>query len=261
MNFHLYLKNAEAYCSCMNIYSQQNNDLLHTEGKINREYILKIRDLPPEDKPRERLLKYGPQALSVNELLSVILTTGTKKEGVLSMTQRIIREYGEKSVMYEVSARKMSHNLNIPVIKACQIVACSELGKRFYRKDGGGLPLIRTAKDVYEYFHDMHNLSKEHLRGIYLNTHNRIIHDEVISIGTINANLVHPREVFRPAIEYGAAAIILAHNHPSHESKPSSMDIEITKQLIKVGNLIGINILDHVIITKNTFESINVNYL
>ena len=106
----------------------------------------------------------------------------------------------------------------------------------------------------------MRNLPKEHLRGLYLNSHNRVIRDEVISIGTINSNMIHPREVFRPAIESNAAAVILAHNHPSGEVTPSEEDIEITKQLVQAGKIMGISLLDHVIITKDAFASISANH-
>ncbi|MCX6718909.1 MAG: hypothetical protein NTZ38_00835, partial [Candidatus Taylorbacteria bacterium] len=116
------------------------------------------------------------------------------------------------------------------------------------------------AKDAYEYLQDMRNLPKEHLRGLYLNSHNRVIRDEVISIGTINSNMIHPREVFRPAIESNASAVVLAHNHPSGEAVASPEDIEITKQLIQAGKILGISLLDHVIITKDAFSSIEANY-
>ena len=106
----------------------------------------------------------------------------------------------------------------------------------------------------------MKSIKKEHFRGLYLNSHNRIIHDEVISIGTINTNIVHPREVFRPAIEYSAAALVLAHNHPSNIAIPSAQDIEITNQLIEAGKILGIHILDHVIITKDGYKSISAQY-
>jgi DNA repair protein RadC len=243
----------------MERYTLKDNDAVVSEMQ-GREYVLKMRDMPQEDKPREKLLKQGPATLSVFELLAVVLNTGTKKEGVLQMSQRIIKEYGDKSLVAETNPGRMAKDLEIPVIKSCQIVACCELGRRFYQKGGGGLTLIRTAKDVFEYLTDMRNLPKEHLRGIYLNTHNRVIHDEVISIGTINSNIVHPREVFRPAIEYGAAAVVLAHNHPSGNPKPSPMDVEITEQLVAAGKIIGINVLDHVVISKEKFESVNVNY-
>ena len=106
----------------------------------------------------------------------------------------------------------------------------------------------------------MHSLPKEQFRGIYLDTHNRVIHDEVISIGTINTNIVHPREVFRPALEYGSVAVVLAHNHPSGIVTPSTADIEVTKQLVQAGRIIGIHVLDHVIITKDGFQSIAIDY-
>lgn len=252
-------KKREDYNLCMNTYRVKDNDVI-VHASPMRQYVLKMRDLPEEDKPREKLLKNGPASLSINELLSVVLNTGTKKEGVLSMSQRIIKEYGEKSLLTETNPNRITKDLDIPLLKACQIVACGELGRRFYQKGGGGLTLIRTAKDVYDYLVDMRSLSREHLYGLYLNTHNRVIHDEVISIGTINSNIVHPREVFRPAIEYGAVAVVLAHNHPSGNSKPSTMDMEITKQLVEAGKIVGINVLDHVIITADKFESVNVNY-
>jgi DNA repair protein RadC len=239
-------------------YTLKDNNLF-LDGSI-REYVYKIRDLPLDRKPREKLIKQGPESLSVQELLAVILNVGSKSEDVLTMSHRIIREYGEKSIVSEKNPEKLSNDLNIPIIKACQIIACGEMGRRFNYKDKFGSTVIRNARDVFDYLYDMRSLPKEHLRGLYLNSHNRIIHDEVISIGTINVNIAHPREVFRPAIEYSSGAIVLAHNHPSGVCTPSAQDIEITEQLIKAGKIIGINILDHVIITKDSFVSIKSNY-
>ncbi len=244
------------------IYKIKDTDLLlshDTQGEL-KEYILKIHDLPLDSQPRQKLMNVGPEMLNLQELVAVVLNVGTRAEGVLEMSNRIMREYGEKSIFAEKDAVKLASDLNIPVMKACQIIACGELGRRFYEKNSSGFTTIRTAKDAYEYLRDMHNLPKEHLRGLYLNSHNRIIHDEVISIGTINSNIVHPREVFRPAIEYSAVAIVLAHNHPSGTALPSAQDIEITEQLIQAGKIIGINILDHVIVTKDSFVSIKANY-
>lgn len=243
-------------------YTLSNHDLLLTEdapGTI-KHYVLKIKDMPSEDKPRERLSKYGPSSLSVPELIAVLINTGTKKEDVMSMSSRIIKEYGEQSLSRQSDPAKLARDTGIPLHKAIQIVACAELGRRFFDKRAHGPQIIRTAKDVYEYLKDMQNLPKEHLRGIYVNTHHRVVHDEVISIGTIDSNLVHPREVFKPAIEYGAAAVILAHNHPSGIVTPSQADIDITKHIVAVGKLIGIPLVDHVIIGKNKFISINVEY-
>jgi DNA repair protein RadC len=225
-----------------------------------REYVLTIHDLPAEEKPREKLLAQGPETLSVSELLAVVLTTGTSKEDVIEMSGRIIREYGEKSILAERDANKLSKDMDIPLVKSCIIVAVGELGRRMYDRTQSGFTIIRSAKDAYDYLQDMRNLPKEHLRGLYLNSHNRLIRDEVISIGTINSNIIHPREVFRPAIECNAAAVVLAHNHPSGESKPSTEDIEITHQLVEAGKMLGITILDHVVITRDTFTSVNANY-
>jgi DNA repair protein RadC len=243
-------------------YTLSNHDLIFEEAGMGemKEYVLKIKDMPSEDKPREKLEKYGPHALSVAELIAVLLNTGTKKEDVMSMSSRIIKDYGERTLAGQSNAQKLSLDLDIPIHKALQIVACAELGRRFFDRRSHGPQTIRTSKDVYEYLYEMRSLPKEHLRGIYVNTHHRIIHDEVISIGTINTNLIHPREVFKPAIEYGAAAVILAHNHPSGIVTPSSADIDITKHLVSVGKIIGIPLIDHVIIGKNKFISIDVQY-
>ncbi len=255
----MYILICEVDNMIMNTYTAQDNDFVVTVGNAPREYVLKIRDLPSEQKPREKLIKLGPGSLTMSELVAVVLNSGTKKEGVLGMADRLIKEYGEKSIVAELNATKFAKELDIPLVKACQIIACGELGRRLYQRNNG-VTILRNAKDVFDYLLDMRNLPKEHLRGIYLNTHNRVIHDEVISIGTINSNIVHPREVFRPAIQYGAAALILAHNHPSGIAEASHMDIEITDQLISAGKIIGISVLDHVIITKNKFISINANY-
>jgi DNA repair protein RadC len=198
--------------------------------------------------------------LSIKELLAVVLVTGTTKENILDMSNRLIRDYGERSILAERDPNKLSQDMDIPLVKACQIVACGELGRRFYDRTESGFVTIRNAKDVFDYLQDMRNLPKEHLRGIYLNSHNRILRDEVISIGTVNSNMIHAREVFRPAIECNAAALILAHNHPSGESAPSKEDEDITKDLVQAGKILGISILDHVIITKDSFASVNANY-
>ena len=225
-----------------------------------REYVYTIHDLPPDEKPREKLLAQGPEALSVRELTTLQLVTGTTKEGVLEMANRIVRDYGERNIFAERDAEKLSRDMDIPIVKACQIVAAGELGKRHYDKTETGFTTIRNAKDGFDYLTDMRNLPKEHMRGLYLNSHGRIIRDEVISIGTINANIIHPREVFHPAIASNAAAVVIAHNHPSGEAKPSAEDIEITKQLAEAGKILGIALLDHVIITKDAYTSVNASY-
>ena len=226
----------------------------------DKQYHLRIRDLPAEEKPREKMLKHGAGALSISELLAVMLNTGTKKEGVLEMSSRILKDYGEGGIMRENNPEVLARDLGIPAGKAFQIVACAELGRRFFEKNNSALPTIRTAREVYEYAEGMRGLSKEHLRGIYLNAHYKVIHDEIISIGTVDANIIHPREVFKPAIDHAASAVILVHNHPSGEVTPSEADIEITKQIVEAGKVLGIPLIDHIIVAKDNFGSVKVDY-
>ena len=242
----------------MTTYTIADTSLVLDGGE--KKYVLRIRDLPPEEKPREKLIKYGVDFLSVNELLALVLNVGTKKEGVLAMTNRLVREYGEKTIADQKDPKKIAEALDVPLVKACQIVACFELGRRYFDNSRGTQVFVRTPKEVCEYLKEMRNLPKEHLRGIYLNSHYRIVHEEVISIGSLSANIIHPREVFKPALDYSASAVILAHNHPSGSAEASDADIAVTRQLVDAGKILGIGLLDHVIITKDGFSSVPVNY-
>lgn len=241
------------------LYTVHDNDLILDLNDKEKKYLLRIKDLPEEEKPREKLIKYGPSVLSAPELMAVVLNVGTKKEEIMAMTSRILKEYGEKSIINQTNPKTLEKELKIPIVKACQIIASFELGRRFFEKTKNG-KVIRTPKQAYEYLKDMHGLPKEHLRGIYLNSRSRLIHDEVISIGSLTSNIVHPREVFKPAVEHSAVAIILAHNHPSGICKPTQSDIDITNQLVETGKILGIDLLDHIIITKNKFVSIPADY-
>ncbi|MFH1188392.1 MAG: DNA repair protein RadC [bacterium] len=239
-------------------YIQGNDDLVLNVAK--KQYFLKVRDLPDDEKPREKLTKYGIQTLTANELLAIVLGCGTRKEEVLVMSNRILHEYGEKALVSQSNPKELADQLDIPQTKACQIVACFELGRRYFHTTRK-MQTLRTAEQVYDFVQDIHTLLKEHLRGLYLDAHYRVIHDEVISIGSVDSSPVHPREVFRPAIEVSASAVILVHNHPSGVSTPSEQDIMATQQVVKAGKLIGIDILDHLVVTKNGFSSIIFDYL
>lgn len=235
-------------------YKISAKDSVLNHGKQYK--IMRVKDMADEEKPRERLLAEGAGILSSAELLAIVLSVGTKKEEVFSMSSRLLREYGEKGIAYQKDPRIIERDLDIPLTKACQIVACFELGRRFYQKKPGGSITIRTPKQAFSYLKDMGDLNKEQFRGLYLNTHYQLIHDEIISIGTIDASLVQAREVFRPALEYSAAAVIIAHNHPSGITKATKADIEITDKLIEAGNILDVEVLDHLIIGQNKFTSI-----
>lgn len=223
-----------------------------------KRYVLTVRDLPNDEKPREKLLLGGPSGLTSQELLAILLEKGTKKEGVLEMTERLVREYGERNIFSIADAQALAKDSDLPLGKAMQIVAVGELGRRFFERSRNGAAVIRTAHDIYEYVADMRTLKKEHLRGIYLNAHYQVIHDEVISIGTVDANIVHPREVFRPAIACSAAGIVLVHNHPSGVMEPSNEDVRVTKQIKEAGALIGIELVDHLIVSSKGYCSVAV---
>lgn len=219
-------------------------------------YVLRVRDMPIEDKPREKMMKYGPSALDMAELVAVLWGVGTRKEDVLEMSRRVLKEYGERAILYETDPTKLAGALMIPQNKAQQLVAGLELGRRYFERRGERPVFVRTARQAYHHLHDMGLLNKEQLRGLYLNSRYQVVHEETISVGTLTSNIVHPREVFQPAIERGAVAVIVAHNHPSGDTEPTSHDLEVTSQLRAGGAILGIELLDHLIITRDTYRSL-----
>lgn len=244
-----------------NDYAMVEDDFLVSHHPEEKKYkIPRVRDMEDSGKPREKMSRLGVSELTQQELMAVVLGVGTKKEEVMEMSTRIIKEYGHRSVVDQRDPEKLSQDLDIPSGKACQIVACFELGRRAFSTKETGLISIRTPKEVYDYLKDMRALPKEHLRGLYLNSRYQIIHDEVISVGTATENLVHPREIFRPAIEYGAIALILAHNHPSGTPTPTESDLLTTQQMVGVGKMLGISLLDHIVITKDQYMSVPIDY-
>ncbi|MFA5858449.1 MAG: DNA repair protein RadC [Elusimicrobiota bacterium] len=214
---------------------------------IKNYYSLKLRELPSENKPREKISIHGPAALKNYELLSIILGRGNRNEDVFMISHRIIAEYGNKAIINETSVSKLQALTSIGTVHACQVIACFELGRRFFGKARHDI-YLRTPDDVYAYLSDMQKHNKEHLRGLYLDIKNKLIHDEIISIGTLTENLVHPREIFNPAIHHSAAGIIISHNHPSGDPTPSEDDVKVTKKLLAASDVLGIELLDHIIV-------------
>lgn len=222
----------------------------------NNYKVYRVKDIPKDQRPHEKLQNYGPDELSNRELLASVLYTGTKKEGVIEMASRVIDEYGDNYVINETDPKRLSKFLGLPLSKATQIVATFNLGKRLFQNTKQRSVTIRNSKDAFKYLKDMSSLPKEHLRGLYLNSRYKLVHEETISIGTVTESLVHPREVFRPAIEHGAVAVILAHNHPSGKTEPSDADVELTSQLVEAGKLLGIELIDHIVIADGKHTSI-----
>lgn len=212
----------------------------------------KIKDLPKILRPREKLQKYGPSKLSNSELLAIILRTGKKGENVVEMAEKLLRKFGTENLP-NMNIIELKNCPGLGATKACEILACFELGKRLLK--GKKVTLILTPKEVWEELKDIRDNKKEHFVIFYLDSRNQEIKREVISIGLLNANLVHPREVFEPAVRNLAAQIILAHNHPSGDTEPSNEDLEITKRLSEAGRIMGIGVIDHIIVTRDGFLS------
>ena len=216
-----------------------------------------IRDIPEEERPRERLLKEGAQALSNHELMAIILRTGTVHESVLQISQRLIRHFEGLRMLKDASIEELMQIKGIGKAKAIQIVAAIELGKRFSKLHTNGRDMILSPEDGANYvMEDMRFLTQEHFVAVYLNTKNQVIHKQTIFVGSLNASIVHPREVFREGIKRSAASLICFHNHPSGNPTPSQEDIEVTRRLVECGKLLGIDVLDHIVIGDNTYVSL-----
>ena len=212
---------------------------------------MKIKDLPDSSKPRERFLKHGPEALSDAELFAIILRTGTLDENVIDMSNRLIAEYGLDK-LFDCSLKELQKIKGIGPSKAMQILAMAELGKRYNQSQIPQKKKITCAEDVFNLMHEkLKDKKEEHFYVLMLNNLSYLIDERLISKGTLDKTLIHPREIFRYAIKNASSKIILVHNHPDGDPMPSLNDLEVTEELVKAGNLIGIKIIDHVIIGKN----------
>lgn len=216
-----------------------------------------VRDIPVEERPRERMLQYGPESLSNAELLAILLRTGSSRESVFQLAHKILSEMETLQNLYEISIEELTKIRGIGPAKAIQIKAAIELGKRIIKQVSMDKIPVRSPGDVADYLmEDLKYLKQEHFIALLLDTKNQIVAKETISIGTLNSSLVHPREVFKPAIKKSVSAIIIVHNHPSGDPTPSREDIEVTKRLAKAGEILGIDVLDHVIIGDSKYTSL-----
>jgi len=221
------------------------------ESKSNN---TRIKDISQDERPREKLERYGPDSLSNDELLALILRTGHQSENAIDMSHRLINEYGLDKLS-DLALNELQEIKGIGFAKACQIIALFEFNKRHALSKREDKP-IKCAKDVYEYALPLlAGKDKEHFMILHLDSKSRVIKDEIISIGILNASLVHPREVFKSAIKESANAIVLVHNHPSGDAEPSKVDEDVTNRLNETGKLLKIKVIDHVIIGKDNYYS------
>lgn len=218
---------------------------------------LMLREVPREERPRERMLQYGAGALSHAELLAILLRTGTVSESALRLAGRILSESGGLRSLVDMSKDQLTQIKGIGDAKALQIQAGIELGRRLAKSTFAERVTIRSPKDIADLVsEDLRYLQKEHFVCLFLNTKNHLLAQETLSMGSLNASIVHPREVFRAAIKRSSASIICVHNHPSGDPTPSPEDIQLTHRLMEAGTIIGIEVLDHVIIGDQRFISL-----
>jgi len=222
--------------------------------KNERGPFFTVRDLPKQERPRERLVRFGAQALSVQELLAILMGRGVAERSVMGIAQDLISTFGNLSSISEASIIELSRIKGIGFARAVQIKACFELGERreldigLTEQDISGPE--KVARVVGALIKDK---AKEHFMLLLLNTRNRLIRISHISTGTVSSSLVHPREVFKEAIRHSAQSVIIAHNHPSGDTEPSDEDIRVTRRLVEAGQLLGIQVLDHVIVGKGVY--------
>lgn len=210
--------------------------------------MTKIKDIPKVDRPREKFLKKGPEALSKSDLLAILLGSGIKGKNVQKLAQQIIKKFGKSFLNITVDdLQKVS---GIGQAKALQIASAISLVKRFYDDDKTNEVVIKNSQDVISLTYDLRSKKKEHLVCLYLNARNILLKKEVISVGLADKTLLHPREIFYPATELNAASVILIHNHPSGDSSPSEKDIEIIENITQAGRIMGIPVLDFVIVSE-----------
>ena len=214
-----------------------------------------IHDLPKDERPRERLVKFGEQALSAQELLQIILGRGVAGESVAITAQKLLAQFGSLQKLTEASIEELSSIKGIGLAKAAQIKATFEIGRRISTQ----VPSYKSKeltdpKKVYRLIKSkLKDYHKEHFYIIALNSRGHSIAE--ISVGSLNASIVHPREVFAEAIKNKAASVVFAHNHPSGDPEPSEDDLLLTKKLVESGKILGIEVIDHIIVSKDNFFS------
>jgi adenine-specific DNA-methyltransferase len=213
----------------------------------------RIKDIPKVDRPREKFLKKGPDALSKSDLLAILIGSGVKGKNVREIAEQVIKKFGNSFLTVTVNDLRKIRGLG--EAKSLQIAAAISLVKRFYDERDGSEIVISSAQDVINLNSELREKKKEYLVCLYLNARNCLLKKEIVSIGTIDKSIIHPREVFAPAIELRSSAVILVHNHPSGDSKPSTQDLDIIRKISEAGKLLDISVLDFLIIAQDGFYS------
>jgi len=224
---------------------------------MSERYTVTMHELPSNERPRERLLHLGPSVLSTTELLAIQLRAGTKERSALGLAEQVLTHCEGLRGIATATVEDLAKVKGIGPVKAVEIMATVELGKRLVALAPEERPCIRGPQDVANLLMpEMRDLKKEYLKSLLLDSKNRVLKIQTVSIGILDSSLVHPREVFKDAIIASAAALIIAHNHPSGDPAPSPEDKRITQRLYEAGQLIGIDLLDHIVIGDNRWVSL-----
>ena len=220
-------------------------------------YHTRIREIPSDDRPRERLLKYGADALSTAELLAILLRTGTDKLNAVRLADHVLSTFGSIRGVASATVEEMADIHGIGPAKAAQIKAAIEFGRRLVAASPEERTKIRSPQDVYNLLGPaLRDEKREHFVALLLDTKNGVLRQLTVSVGDLSSSIVHPREVFAPAIRHSAASLIVAHNHPSGDATPSPEDAQVTKRLVEAGELLGIEVLDHVVLGDSRWVSL-----
>jgi DNA repair protein RadC len=221
-------------------------------------YHISIKDLPEQERPRERLIAYGPSSLSDRELLAIIIGSGTRSMSALDLAGALLSKSPDGSLKYllKASLEELEGFPGVGRALAVRMKASAEIGRRLCLPNSRRV-VIQTPQDAGAILIEKtRHLEAEHFYVMLLDTKNRLLGLEVVSVGTLDASIVHPREVFKPSIRRSAAAVILAHNHPSGDPSPSHEDLSITTRLIEAGRILGIEVLDHLIVGDGRYVSL-----
>lgn len=214
-----------------------------------------IKEIPITERPRERLKKVGPNNLSDKELLAIILKTGTKNKNVSNLSLEILNNYS-LSDLKNISIQNLTKIKGIGEVKAIELLATIELGKRIFHPIITDTIKLTTPKEIYMYIRNIFfDLRQEHFYALYFDNNKKLIDKKLLFLGTLNESIAHPREVFKEAYRLSAAYIVVVHNHPSNNTNPSKADTKLTENLINIGNIQGIPIVDHIIVGTNNYYS------